>query len=54
MKTYIQPATCISEVQPQQMMVESELTSTPDLPGIGARHHNKLWDDDDDDWLSEK
>ena len=51
MKKYVQPQMVLVGVSLQQMIAESvELPSTPDMPGF-TRHSNKLWDDDDDDWL---
>ncbi|MBQ8096983.1 MAG: hypothetical protein IJ243_07870 [Prevotella sp.] len=52
-KTYSKPETLLVKTQQALMLSYSEGTeANPDKPVLG-RYHNKLWDDDEDDWLLE-
>lgn len=50
-KTYSKPETLLIISQQPLMLAYSDKTlADPNLPTLG-RYRNKLWDDDDDDWL---
>lgn len=52
-KTYLKPDTLLVTAQQALMLSYSESTNAdPSKPTLG-RYHNKLWDDEDDDWLLE-
>lgn len=52
-KTYISPVTMMVRVNTQEMIATSTIGFGDPLDGSNAasRFRNKLWDDDDDDWL---
>lgn len=64
-KKYIAPQTSVALVQPHALLSNSRSVWS-DTTGLGyggvdtsggkdpsSRYHNSLWDDDDDDWLTE-
>ena len=53
-KTYSKPETLLVKTQQPLMLSYSENTEAdPEKPALG-RYRNKLWDDDEDDWLMDE
>lgn len=54
MKQYVKPTTELVDISTSTLMAGSGLGGTPKTPGMGSsRYRNSLWDEDDDDWLTD-